>query len=1065
MTTSLKHTCPPSPAPPSPLPASRKSYGDGDPNQRLPGWLGRFFRPIGLVALGAICIGIDIKFWEESQVMRLGTTLLIVGTLWATAVGFALGTLRLVAAVVSVVVVFLLTSVGGDARTEVEETEYQSLRSELDIELNLLRGARTTRGQVTEELLAGAASQIEGVRVKGLAEVASADLQAWRDELEAGDFVNTDNQVQLVDSYIQRLDSLTDQLEEDLDPTREAVTIGWEILGPPGPAPFVEADRVAGVPTDDGSVGDGLPSTPSGGAASTESRDVSTDEQDEQDEAADEPLPDSRADEPADAAARHQMELAQDGAASIDAAVRELKQLFEQLDNVGLARNETSDDLPLPPLPLALESPAPAVTNVDQALTCVETSTISSDFSEVTPRANACVTGCSRGDGPCQPLAAKAILLRGFQEQLVVLTRGENVTESQEALTSRLAEIRSQLEALDDPVAIHRLAMVGADEILGDVIRAFVLDDDRPARLGGWGWLVLTLAAIVGYRLLEIANDRRSPGPVLVRAGDSPEETAAKTAAATELVRAHLTAANLQEPSPLPGGEAVSSISNSTETTGIENAVVRYVVSLLQTTAFPRRGVDLVVTAQPAETGLTASRSGTGGAGAETEKGEASARRSSGKGANGDAPGPPPDEPYRLMVRATNTRCKALMFSHPFEGKTLDEVTHAATYFAAERLLDAGWTTPSWLVWSSHNGTALRAYREVMIDKQSPPQLVPPVTRIEEGRSNRDRLRDAVRASPGTGAALVALSHEAALEGDIAAALHHLLLARVRHERFLTVRYRLGVTLSMMVCDINQHWHLDDDQELDPQASNHVHGAMDMLGQLVEDWPPTRDRLTSLECSRLMLRQALKELDFVIDAVRFNRILWRTHRQDEREYWLGLIRSPRRRRGLAAAALSAKALAKRRLLHTDGLWQRVVDNPELLESESSLVACDELNRNALETAPDDWLVRYNAACYTAAKSKERRLISIELAKGQSGTDRTQSQVEQAACQAEIAFDHLRRARYASNGQQLDVRWAHADPDLKPLFEYCKSEDTWRDRLACVFQIERQYLNELLDAES
>jgi len=1036
-------------------PGSSSPYLKADPSLSRPRWIGRFYRPLCLMGFGLLFIGFDLAFLAASHVHRFGVTMLIVGFLWTTAIGFALGTLRAMAALTVVLVIFLLVDVGGGAQDRVSAAEYRSLRGEIDIELNVLRGARTTRGQVTERLLSSAASYLAGAQAIDDIKTTCVTLRSSKTMLAGAELDDSDKTAveEFLDASLAQLSDLQGEITDRLGPTKAAVDNGWKTLGSLSESPLEAAPAPASGATESDETArttcasvDLLAQDEPPGPATTVGSDA-------------DPLVDPQADEPAGARARQEMALAQDGAQSIDTAVRGFEELHGLLTTTGLMDAGSLGEIP------SLPELRPSEPATGDSGTCSVEASVSSDFDNVTARAEACVNACSGGEGACLPAAAKTILLRGFQEQLAILTKGEDVGESQAALTERLSEIRTLLDSQDDPVAIHTLVAVGADEILGDSIRVFTADDGRPARLGGWGWLVLTIAAIIGYRFLEIANDRRSPGPVLVRPGDSTQNTKVKTAAATELVRAHLTAANLQEPSPLPGGEAVSSISSSTETAGFENEVIRYVMSLLQTTAFPRRGVDLVVTTQPIE-----------GPAARATLNE--------------DPGPQSREPYRLMVRATNTRHKSLTFSHPFEGDSLEEVTLAAAYFAAERLLDAGWTTPSWLVWSSHDGTALRSYRDVMIDKQNPPQLRRPPTKPSGDGSteptsgvngtemvtltDRDRLSRAVRSSPGTGAALVALSHEAALEGDLAAALHHLLLARIRHERFLTVRYRLGVTLSMVAVDIDKYWRLEDGLLPDRlgsapvtnyRAANHVHGSLDLLEQLVDSWPSSRHQLTSERISRLLLELAIKELGFVVDAVRYRRILWRTRRQDEREYWLGIIRSSRRRRGLAGAALSASALAQQRLDQAGGNWAQDGETNRLVETD---VLGDPTARNvqALHRSPDDWLVHYNAACFAAAQYDQcrRRAASNDIDDGNGDAkDAAAKQEDAGSHYAEEGFDQLRRARYARNGQQLSLQWTFVDPDLSPLRAYCNGDDDiWRNRLAGVFQLDRRTVDEELE---
>jgi len=425
------------------------------------------------------------------------------------------------------------------------------------------------------------------------------------------------------------------------------------------------------------------------------------------------------------------------------------------------------------------------------------------------------------------------------------------------------------------------------------------------------------------------------------------------------------------------------------------------------------------------------------------------------------------------LVRASSHRRDGLVFSHPFEGKDLDDLTEAAAYFTGERLLDAGWTTPSWLIWSSNDGSALRAYQKVMLGKQSPQPY------FDEAESDnpcsvedRRRLQYAVAASPGTGAALVALSNEAVLAGDLAAALHLLLLARIRHPHFLTARYRLGVTLSMVATDVDAHL-----PDLDPgsltsrkalNGANNVAGAIDVLTDLRDrkrgkhetriDWPS----MSSTDRQKVLLRTAREELDYVIVSVKLKSTIRNACRQTERSYWLRLTKSSRSRRALGAAAKSARALAlRRRYLLATPLALRV-DSPTRPYEPWQRV-CQQLDaemENAVRSVPDDWIVRYNASCYSAQRADEQRRLA-EFHKTRGTTAKTDAANKNAHRLYLEAYDHLRRARYARNGHQLSPKWVDADPDLKPLKEWT-GKRKWRLQLASLFNMSNKQLNQLLD---
>ena len=965
--------------------------------------LSRFVQPlIVLVASAAAFVLRYLPVWEGAgaQLVRLGTVLAIVGVLWVVALGFSLGTLRLAATVTVLLIVYLLSGIGSRARSQTEANEYLALESELAIELNLLRGTITTREDVIEQLQAAGASYQEARDAELRIGIALANLEEWNSTASSPASTTTTTRASLttdapseaeitasIDHFEELLSAGLLRLEPALTPACEATVRGWLQLGLPGNP---VSDRI-GPP----SAKEDCFEASSGGAIAPPGQPAAEGGE-------------TGNGEPADSTTRVISEQAGDLAAELEAALVDLEPALSELSTLGLDQPiETNPELQQPRLLPFLDLIA-----LDSEQGCIDPSGRTQSearFAAVTNAARRCISGCATGL-TCEPRSAKKTILLGFQDQLVAITDSLDVSEDQAVLVARLDEIRKQLASLDVPIAIHTLANEGSDTLVGDAVQ-IGRADDQPTRLGGWGWLVIAICLIVAYRLLEIANDRRSPGPVKVVAGDEGQPSE-QTVAAVELVKAHLASADLQEPSPLPGGEAVSSISNAAEGSRFDNAAVRFVVSLLQTTAFPPRGVEVAVTAQPDKADLLPTKDNC-------------------------------NQPYRLLVKASSMRRNGLRFSHPFESGELQDVTNAAAFFAAEHLLDEGWTTPSWLRWTSLDGTALWAYQEVMTNKQGPSQL------RKKDFSARGRLAEAVEASPGTGAALVALSNEEMLEQNYAAALRLLLAARVRHENFLTVRYRLGVTLSMMAESITEHWTAAPRDEAH-QLENDKFGAIDVLGDLdraeggANEW--TSDR-TPAEDSRRCLERAVKELDFVIDAVSVWRCLWRARRQDQRQYWLNLLRSPRRRVGLKAAAQSAKALAVRRQVLHEFYQERPRYEQPSDTVEAQLQECDSMCWGAVAMAPDDWIVRYNAACYAASLCGEytRRHTALESCAGTAPSDHwgyTYSMQLSGSDERKLAedwyqeaFDHLRRARHTRNGHQLAEDWVRVDPDLHPLAEF------------------------------
>ncbi len=403
-------------------------------------------------------------------------------------------------------------------------------------------------------------------------------------------------------------------------------------------------------------------------------------------------------------------------------------------------------------------------------------------FAAMRERADECVVGCvvavdpalapETPQGECLPRMAKRIVLLAHQSQLERFTQQGVATDQQSDLLKRLDEVEAQLAALDEPVPVHHLIRDGSDEIFGSAVAA-VIDPDTAARIGPWAWVIVAVILILAYRMLEILNDGREPGPVAVQGfgnsiGGSEDPAGSPKsldAQATELVRTYLGLAQLQEPSPVPGGNAVRGITDYTDSKGSEYAIVSILLRLFQGTAFPKRGVEIEVQ------------------GSELE--------------------PKPGNPkagYRVVVSAKEARTSRLLFVQPYESESLETAAMQASHSAAERLLNRGWTTPDWLRWNSRDGSGLLAYQKVAIADADPSQRLPSDKR-------KRYLEAAVASSPDTGAAQVMLANELSMHRELSRSAFYLLLTRGRHPHFLTGRYRLGTTLSSITADMDRCWY------------------------------------------------------------------------------------------------------------------------------------------------------------------------------------------------------------------------------------------------------------------
>ncbi|MEM9465947.1 MAG: hypothetical protein AAGA90_11270 [Actinomycetota bacterium] len=977
----------------------------------------RFAWPLFLGAIGAVAVLCHELGWVDAlfgpvAALRLGITTLLIAGLWAVASGFSLGALRLATLVALGIIVLALTNVGDNVRDRHEFNDYLTLRTELTIEDELARRAATTNAGIEESIQANLAVLERAQRALIARDTALAPILDWLAR-SCDDGCQTEWDTLSSDAHV-RCDSAPGTPDDDaliwthadacalLDPTRTpesspktetdlvALTQAVEDLAALASSDVETlADRIAFAE------GQLRTSRAIAGAA------VEEESPEARSAAIDLATPAS--------GAREADEVATQTAEDVSLTLESLFPVFASTSSTDFqqwaATSQQVDPSPLPTLSTRIgratvENRCPDdigqfIFNPSERVGQVTVS-----FEAALALAQSCVSGCAGDGGECKPLFAQRVLLIGFRTTLELGIDRVEGDDRRSELRGQLDSVRTQLRDLNEPEAIHRLVVEGADEFLGDTLDT-VLRNDTSARIGGWGWLVITLAIIIGYRFLEIANDSRSPGPIrLVKDEKGEKETDADTRRAADLIRAHLTAVELQEPAPVPGGAAISSISSAAQNAGFENAILNFVATALQSTAFPPRGIELRPVVQKTDDGS-----------------------------------------FRLLLRASTARGNRQVLSHPFgPSDDLDDLAEQAAFFAAEQFIDEGTTTPSWLVWSSKDGTALQNYQKVMIEERGPTSALDRATKLAH-------LQEAVHRSPGTGAALVALANAYSVEGgsgDLARATNLLLKSRIRHPHYLNGRYRLGATLSML--SVGCEASLIDLRGPDRATRDEVMQRLEDLHKIEEGpestWPnpdaarpaPGEKRSTK-QCVRhawevTLLRVAKDELEWVCRNLGFWRTLWNARRQEERAYWHRLNRAWRRRKALRGAAMSALALVELRL----ALRARDADTQEIETAlERSRAQLDE----AQSRGRDDWVVQYNSACFEAAAAR-----TIDLRHLYEETDGSTPE-ETSEASYEASRDRLRRSRWSSGGQQLTGAWIARDPDLKPLRDYLLAQPSHR----------------------
>ncbi len=393
----------------------------------------------------------------------------------------------------------------------------------------------------------------------------------------------------------------------------------------------------------------------------------------------------------------------------------------------------------------------------------------------------------------CEPREASVGLLLLLRDELIAARTRTSNASTQQQLSDRVGEVYAQVAELRQNVAVHELVIEGADTLVGDSL-GFTVNDDVAARLGGWGWVVLAVALILGYRQLEIINGRREPGPIAVE--PPPEEGLSPEAreharAASVIIKNLLGQAELREPSSIPGGEATSRVAELLQDEGLPGGkAAQAVVRLLQNTAFPAKGLSVSATVERLRGPL----------------------------------------PFRVTARVSSVRNQRLLYSQPFLAATLEEAARQAAAFVAVQALADSRTTLPWARWPDDDGTGLAAYQEVALDERTRAVHVRPVTR-------RTKLEQAVAACPHSGLARVALGQQLQLVGPLATpdddvardeqpdplappdkqeigralvtGVPQFLWASTLYPDFLIGRYRLAATLSMLAEDVDELWHFE----------------------------------------------------------------------------------------------------------------------------------------------------------------------------------------------------------------------------------------------------------------
>jgi hypothetical protein len=531
---------------------------------------------------------------------------------------------------------------------------------------------------------------------------------------------------------------------------------------------------------------------------------------------------------------------------------------------------------------------------------------------------------------------------------------------------------------------------------------------DTAARLGDYGWIALALLLLLGYRRLELINNRRYGAPILVDrfvTGPGDEGAGLELQAA---FRNRVAELDLREPPPVPGAE-----STAKPTTGAVAALgagdvpdpgtLRGVAARVRGLVLPAAGV----TVEP--TYARASSDGAAGAPAEADAGP------DGRG----AAAPQADAEHVVTVRLATTQGRRAHRARSFARATPQAAAEAAADFVVCDALTSARLTPSWARWRSDDGAALAPYQAVLADTGRTGPRLPLREQIE-------LLETARAASPGTGLVLVELGHRYDLDERPLDALRTHLTAKALHPRFAQPRYRLAMSLAMLASPVRfaEHWLAAGQDEgrrqiadllvetgliaqarrsrwwrmVDPRCPSDPAKTGAWLAQ-PEPTPGTQRDI--LKVFLLVARTELRALEWRLS---YPGLLAGAAHQSERHVWLGLVADPGRRRTAIHRYRSARWIAELRLALLPA-QPGTRKARELRNKVDAMARRGDVGSTAL----------YNAACFTS--------VLVDRAPRKS---RERAELE------ERAVHHLRRVIRGGMGPVPSSGWLTTDPDLVAL---------------------------------
>ncbi len=579
------------------------------------------------------------------------------------------------------------------------------------------------------------------------------------------------------------------------------------------------------------------------------------------------------------------------------------------------------------------------------------------------------------------------------------------VTEAAETSAAALSELEDELRAAtEESTSLRELLVIGADNAADKLLPGS--NDD--VRLGPYGWLVLALLVILGYRRAEIINNRRTSAPIVVETPvGSSTLSAADASHLRALMEAEISRAGIDEPAALPGSELVSEVVELIQGDSVQGSgIAAAVLTTLRNIGFPIGGITVrsVIGSQEGQSTIT--------------------------------------------VSVHTSRSKTPLYAETFAATDLEAATRLAALYVARAALNYGRNVPRWARWHSEDGVGFRLFQEA-VQRGSETNL--------DVRATHRKLLTALAASPATSQIRVELGHLEDLRRKPARSLRFHLEARVENPRLLIAGYRLATSASMLSAELPTHWFgeanadarrgivdLLEEGGLLRQASRTPLwrraglGPVETQARRLREADPARGEV---QIRQVLLCVAWSELQRIQYRLWVPAILAMATFQSERRYWLRFLRNPDHRRQTSEQFETVRLIVELRLVMADIDGSPGHDLPDAGQLAYARALARRVNA-IIELSRVGSHALYNAACFHSLLShyldSQRPPLPDDAADDEEVAAWTKAQATWETTNAErataraTAIQLLHRSRRSGRGTYPAWRWIKIDPDLEPL---------------------------------